>query len=147
LQHISGYLNFQFKELFKKSDLVLNKIPTNTFQEKWLESGGTFFLYITDENGDKVLAEKIELQFPINDNISDTSNMSVWIGEGEVIFNPQNGPSPFQIWRDVTPVNDTNNVTINQATEQYVMNTIPFTWINCDHVFETNAVRVKVDKN
>jgi len=34
LQHISGYLNFQFKELFKKSDLVLNNIPTNTFQEK-----------------------------------------------------------------------------------------------------------------
>jgi len=73
--------------------------------------------------------------------------MSVWIGEGEVIFDPQNGPSPFQIWRDVTSVNETNNVTINQATEQYVMNTIPFNYINCDHVFETSAVHVMVDKN
>jgi len=146
-----GNVTIQFKELFKKSDLVLNNIPTNTVQEEWLESGGTFFFHISDDNGNTVIVnELIELQFPISESISDTSNMSVWSGVNESgLFNFEDGAAPFGTWRDVSSGNPSNNVRTNTASNQFTMYSLGFNWINCDYVFETDleltSVRAKID--
>src|SRR5690606_9392835 len=84
LSNVKGDIKISFKEFMKKSDLILNNIPTNAKGNKWLETGGSFFLNIQDSTGKSIFFDSnILLEFPINSNIADISNMSVWAGDGE----------------------------------------------------------------
>lgn len=142
ISHIEGDIKISFKEFFKKSDLIINNIPTNAVGGSWLETGGSFFLHIQDLNGKSIFLDKnIMLEFPINSSISDTSNMTVWRGDGEALFG---NLRPFNLWREVTSGNSSANVKINNESQEYIMNTPTFNWINCDHVFETTSDLTKV---
>jgi len=145
ISHIEGEIKIFFKELFNKSDLVLNNIPTNINHGKWLETGGSFFIQIQDVNGARIfLNENIKLEFPIDEGISETTNMSVWAGDGEVTFTNQNEPNEFSVWRNISFQNATANVEINESTNEFIMYTPAYNWINCDYVFESNIELTKV---
>lgn len=145
ISHIEGEMKILFKELFNKSDLILNNIPTNAIEGNWLESGGSFFIQIEDSNGSRVyLNENIILEFPISDKISDITNMSVWTGDGETIFNNGNGSNEFSIWRNISFQNTTASVEINETSNEFIMYTPSYNWINCDYIFDTNSELTKV---
>ncbi len=142
ISHINGDIKVSFQEFFKKSDLILNNIPTNSIGDSWLETGGSFFLHIQDSNGKTIVLDKnIMLEFPINSNIADTSNMSVWRGDGEALYG---NLRPFDIWREIASQDSTANVEINNESREYLMNTPTFNWINCDYIFETTSDLTKV---
>lgn len=121
---------------------VLNNIPTNAAGNTWLETGGSFFLNIQDSTGKSIFFDSnILLEFPINANIADISNMSVWAGDGEA---PNGSPRPFYNWYSESSQNDSANVFIDSSGQEYLMYTPNFNWINCDHVFETTSELTKV---
>lgn len=142
ISHTNGRIKVSFEEFFKKSDLILNNIPTNSVGDSWLETGGSFFLHIQDSNGKNIILDKnIILEFPINSSIANTSNMSVWFGDGEALYGDLR---PFNIWRAITFTSSTSNVEIDSANQEYIMNTPTFNWINCDYIFDTTSDLTKV---
>ncbi len=139
ISYIIGDIKISFKEFIKKSDLILNNIPTNSVGDSWLETGGSFFLHIQDSNGKSIFLDKnIILEFPINSSIADTSNMSVWRGDGEALLG---NLRPFNIWREISLTNSGSgaNVEINSESQEYIMNAPAYNWINCDHIFESTS--------
>lgn len=142
LSKVKGEIKISFKEFFKKSDLIFNNIPTSTIGNSWLETGGSFFLQIQDSTGKNIdFDSKILLEFPISSNIADTSNMSVWFGDGEA---PIGTVRPFDKWRQATSQNSSANVSINREIQRYIMKTSNYNWINCDRFFNTTAELTKV---
>ena len=139
--HVAGDIKISFKELLSKSDLVLNNIPTNTVGEQWLESGGSFYLHIQNSAGFNVYpSQDITLEFPINESIADISNMSAWTGDAESLLNPERRtPANFNIWRSSFSEDVNSNVITNVDSSMYIMETTFSNWINCDHIFESNA--------
>lgn len=135
-----GEVTINFGEFFRKSDLILNNIPTNTTDGRWLESGGTFFFYASNSAGNRVpLSQEIQLTFPVLNTVSNPNGMSVWRGDGE-------RPLEFNGWRGV---GDFGSVGTNSSgTEgelEFILQSRAFSWINCDYVFDNEADQVKVE--
>ncbi len=134
-------ISIRFAEFFRKSDLILNNIPTNSIDNQMLESGGSFYFEIRDSEGELIyLQENIDLAFPVQNTIVNPFAMAVWRG---IFDRPRNSG----MWGQVSA--DRSNVTTgtNQATGEldFIMNTPGFSWINCDYVFESPAPRVTVE--
>ncbi len=131
---VEGPVTITFAELFSKSDLVLNNIPTNARNNTWLESGGSFFFDIRDSTGKEVwLSENLSLRFPVMETISNPNNMGVW-------FDFQDTRTDFRRWNSV----EDGTASVGRELTTYYLFTPPFPWINCDYIFESSAPRVKV---
>ncbi len=138
-----GKVMIRFQEFFSKSDVLLNNIPMNTTSGEWLESGGSFFVDIRDEERRRVwLNNPMQLDFPISDEISDPTNMNLWIGptEGDITDDID-----FGAWEQANPnFPDSSFVQVNTGEQQFSMFSNNWVWINCDYVFESSASRTKV---
>jgi len=138
-----------FREIMKKSDLILTGLSTNTYGENWLESGGTFFLHLRQSNGVNLLLEdNITLEFPISENISNINDMSVWTGDRERLFSEEETTAAdFGTWRNVSANNENNFVRADSLANEYFMTTRDFNWINCDYVFNSDQDLTRVTAN
>ncbi len=139
LPNTDGDVTVSFKEFFKKSELILNNIPTNTIDGRWLETGGSFFLDVENSDGDRVfLRDNITLEFPISDNISDPTNMAPWFDDSE-------GTPDFIGWRSLEFDPDATVAAImDTIAPQYIMFCPGYQWINCDYVFESTAEKTPI---
>ncbi len=68
---ITGVVTIQFKDIYKKSDMLLSKIPTNTYGGAPLKSGGEFFIKVIQNNTALILApgKNIDVFQPIPVNL------------------------------------------------------------------------------
>lgn len=131
----------RFAEFFRKSDLILNNIPTNSINNEILESGGSFYLDIRNSEEEFIsIRENIDLAFPVQNTIANPDNMSVWNG---VFDRPVN----TGMWAPVSADRSSVVTGIDQNTSEltFFMNTPKFTWINCDYVFDSPTPRVVVE--
>jgi len=139
---IVGPITVSFREFLKKSDLLLNNLPTITTDERWLESGGSFYFEMSDNAGNRVIpTDDLTINFPISDNILGPGNMSVW--EGQTSGNSTSLPvalTNFGLWFP----SQRSTLGINLDSGNYSLTWPGFRWINCDYVFESQAPKVKV---
>lgn len=63
---VTGNVTIQFKDLYKKSDMLLSRMPTTTFGGSLLKSSGEFFIKASAANATVVLAsgKKIDINQP-----------------------------------------------------------------------------------
>ena len=77
-QQVSGTVTIAFKDIYKKSDMLLSNMPTNTFTGAPLKSGGEFFIKATAGGNAVYLANIITVKQPIGPFAID-SNMRSFI--------------------------------------------------------------------
>lgn len=80
-QVVAGPVTISFKDLYKKSDMLLSNVPTNTFTGAALKSGGEFFIKATSGNMALNIASPLTIKQPLNGFPLD-SNMKVFIKPG-----------------------------------------------------------------
>lgn len=65
-QQVSGQVTISFKDIYKKSDMLLSNMPTNMFNQAPLKSGGEFFIKATAAGSAVLLANTITIKQPLN---------------------------------------------------------------------------------
>lgn len=131
--YLDGKVYVHFQEYLKKSDLLLNNIPTNASRGRMLETGGSFYVAIFNADNERVLVNgSMELSFPIRDGVSNPDGMGVWYGDYDV----EETRPIFEIWRD-DDLADSDTVIRDSSSNQYRMSFSRYNWINCDYVFDT----------
>jgi hypothetical protein len=80
-QVVTGPITITFKDLYKKSDMLLSNIPTNTITGAPLKSGGEFFIKATSGGAALNIISPLTIKQPLNGFPLD-SNMKVFIKPG-----------------------------------------------------------------
>ena len=123
---ITGDVSIQFKDLYKKSDMLLSDMPTSTYDGYPLKSGGEFFINATSNTSPLVIApgKKINIEQPaaLTGGI-DTINIM----------------QPFafalldtgSVWQ-LSPT-DSVNYSINNYIFSLNQLNSPSNWLNCDN--------------
>lgn len=122
---ISGNIEFQLIEVYKKSDMIRFGLAT-TSGGKLLESGGMIYISATYNGEQAYFSDKVwayEISFPTSDKKSD---MGIFYADS--IAGPANWiPAANSILSDMTYIE-------NQKTlDAYIFNATEMGWINCDH--------------
>jgi hypothetical protein len=70
---VTGTVQIEFKDIYKKSEMLLSDVPTQTAAGKMLKSGGEFFINASFNNQDVVLnsGKKITVTQPVQDGVID----------------------------------------------------------------------------
>lgn len=127
---VVGDVNIVLKELYDKRKMVLNNVPT-TASGKLLESGGAFFLGISQNGEDLQLDSVIQAELPISNEVSATDEMTLFWGEGDL--------SGSDIW-----VEATDGSTVENVNGKLQANFSRFNWINTDYFYDTSLPRTTV---
>jgi hypothetical protein len=146
---ITGDVEIEFKDIYKKSDMLLSNMPTQTADGP-LVSGGEFFI-----NAVAIVAD-----MRMNVAIAEYKNISV---QQPAIVRPIDySMTPFvfntntAVWQPATSPNTTGTAYIPSDSIQFydaknyfynVYSLAPWTWHNCDHSFEKNSTTLTIHSN
>ncbi len=121
---ITGNVSMQFKDLYKKSDMLLSDMSTNTYDGAPLKSGGEFFINATSNNSSVAIAPgkniKIEQPAELTGGIDTISNMQ-----------PFALSDSFPIWQ-FSPM-DSVKYSINDYIFSLNQLNNPGNWLNTDN--------------
>lgn len=121
-----GDLTISFKEYLSRKDIILANLTTEATGDRLLESGGSFFLDIRDENGNETPPLLSTLTFPVPVTNSNPSGMGVWTVDDGL-------SEDFSEWVE-SPDSLEFGISYDLGIEAYTMFTPSFNWLNCDIV-------------
>ena len=129
-QLVTGAVTITFKDIYKKSDMLLSNIPTNVYSGAPLKSGGEFFIKASQGGQALLLGNAITVNQPCMSPVD--SNMHTFIGGGNngwVAGNDSNS--------NLSTVKDSSN---SNYYEDYVFSLYQFSnpvdsgsWCNSDN--------------
>jgi hypothetical protein len=127
---VTGNITVEFKDIYKKSDMLLSNMPTITNWGSLLKSGGEAYIKITFNNEALMLApgKKITIEMPKNlTSVDTTTGMQPFVAL----------PDSMNIYLSWTP---TANDTVYWTTSTFIYDLFILnspeengTWINCDN--------------
>lgn len=125
---VTGEVDFEFLEIFAKSDIILANKPTITTSGSILESAGEFYFNATQDGNQLMLAKPVQVQAPAPNQIPD---MFLFIASTDAAGNFAWAPR------------DSAGFYWSQAS--YFFDTDSLTWINIDkYIPGTNTTEVRV---
>lgn len=125
---MTGEVDFEFVEIFAKSDMILANKPTITKSGSILESAGEFYFNATQDGVQLMLAKPVLVQAPAPNDIP---GMFLFIGSTDAAGNFAWAP------RD--------NAGFHWSQASYFFYTDSLTWINIDkYIPGTNTKEVRV---
>lgn len=129
---VTGNVRIEFKDIYKKSEMLLSDVPTQTLSGNMLKSGGEFLINASFNNQDIMLnsGKKITVTQPVQDGIGLDQGMVPFIAEQDSIG--------FGWWPNP-------NDSISFTTTSYIFSLYNFsssgsgTWCNSDNQAFFNA--------
>ena len=138
-QTVTGNVNIELKEIYKKSDMILSNKPTMSFGNL-LKSGGEYYIKVTQNNQELKLAQgsMYSAQMPTD---SLDYNMQVFTGT----VNDTTGNTNW-----VPADSSTSYVNYQTTPMSYILACDSLHWINCDYfsnVSPMTTVTISIPNN
>jgi hypothetical protein len=130
-QIVTGPVTINFKDIYKKSDMLLSNVTTNTTTGVILQSGGEFFIKATSAGSPLTLANPLTITQPLNGLPAD-ANMKAYVK------GPDTAGAPTIDTTGWAAANYRANVIATYESYVYTLTQLPApsaqgTWCNSDH--------------
>jgi hypothetical protein len=125
---VAGAVEVVFRDIYKKSEMLLSGMSTNTIYQRPLKSGGEFFIYVSQNGSPLLIAQgkKIRFRLPLITGPSDPGMLPFLFMQDSSRLNMAWGPDPAD--------------SLYVMASEYIFDLYQFsspvsmgTWCNCDN--------------